>query len=233
VGAPPPKTLLALCGWYHNAAEDIRAAGQALIASLQVRGCCLPVVTGCHRKCCPCCSLQYYCVPQPSARWRRCTPLCPLGFVAWARGSRCWLPLNPRIHGVVRRPRRSPCVCSAAAHVAATARFYSALPPAVQCLSRLPSPQEAFGLASEAYAAFEAQTNALLAGDGKRYKGKDLVRRHIDGMLWLNWGGVATRGTARACREVLAGCADRLVAAASSAFNDLSCCCRRMAQTPM
>jgi hypothetical protein len=39
-----------------------------------------------------------------------------------------------------------------------------------------PPSQEAFGLASEAYAAFEAQTNALLAGDSKRYKGKDLVR---------------------------------------------------------
>lgn len=35
VGALPPKTLLALCGWYAAAAEDIRAHGQGLVAALQ------------------------------------------------------------------------------------------------------------------------------------------------------------------------------------------------------
>ena len=39
LGAPVPNTLLALCGWYHNATEDIRAAGNSLVAALKARMC--------------------------------------------------------------------------------------------------------------------------------------------------------------------------------------------------
>jgi hypothetical protein len=69
----------------------------------------------------------------------------------------------------------------------------SSLSSPLSTLCSPPCSQEAFGLASEAYAAFEAQTNALLAGDSKRYKGKDLVRRRADRFPRMNLLVLRTR----------------------------------------